>query len=102
MFGPPVIKHLVGKELSLENVCTANHDDERQHGANVVSTWCGWSYGLTEFLRLAGDSNTRLDHMEPELNHSRPGDARDTTTPNSDGGYVKMSWYTEIRCHKTC
>ncbi|MCB5361333.1 class A beta-lactamase [Vibrio lentus] len=79
----PVTKHLVGKELSLENACTATMTMSDNTAANVVLTGVGGPNGLTEFLRLAGDSNTRLDHMEPELNHARPGDVRDTTTPNS-------------------
>lgn len=79
----PVTKHLVGKELSLENACTATMAMSDNTAANVVLTGVGGPNGLTEFLRLAGDSNTRLDHMEPELNHARPDDVRDTTTPNS-------------------
>ncbi|PMM22496.1 class A beta-lactamase [Vibrio lentus] len=79
----PVTKHLVGKELSLENACTATMTMSDNTAANVVLTGVGGPNGLTEFLRLAGDSNTRLDHMEPELNHARPDDVRDTTTPNS-------------------
>ncbi|MEZ9422961.1 class A beta-lactamase [Vibrio lentus] len=79
----PVTKHLVGKELSLENACTATMTMSDNTAANVVLTGVGGPNGLTEFLRLAGDSNTRLDHMEPELSHARPGDVRDTTTPNN-------------------
>ncbi|MEZ9314212.1 class A beta-lactamase [Vibrio lentus] len=79
----PVTKHLVGKELSLENACTATMTMSDNTAANVVLTGVSGPNGLTEFLRLTGDSNTRLDHMEPELNHARPGDVRDTTTPNS-------------------
>ncbi|PML55073.1 class A beta-lactamase [Vibrio lentus] len=79
----PVTKHLIGKDLSLENACTATMTMSDNTAANVVLTGVGGPNGLTEFLRLTGDSNTRLDHMEPELNHARPGDVRDTTTPNS-------------------
>ncbi|MEZ8630804.1 class A beta-lactamase [Vibrio lentus] len=79
----PVTKHLVGKELSLENACTATMTMSDNTAANVVLTGVGGPNGLTEFLRLAGDSTTRLDHMEPELNHAQPGDVRDTTKPNS-------------------
>ncbi|MFA0549745.1 class A beta-lactamase [Vibrio lentus] len=79
----PVTKHLVDKELSLENACTATMTMSDNTAANIILTGVGGPNGLTEFLRLVGDSNTRLDHMEPELNHARPGDVRDTTTPNS-------------------
>jgi beta-lactamase class A len=32
-------------------------------------------------MRSLGDSVTRLDRREPELNEAKPGDPRDTTTP---------------------
>jgi beta-lactamase class A len=39
--------------------------------------------GFTEFLRQCGDTVTRLDRKEPELNTNLPGDERDTTTPRA-------------------
>ena len=39
--------------------------------------------GLTPYVRSLGDSVTRLDRREPELNENKPGDPRDTTTPNA-------------------
>ena len=79
----PVTKHLVGKELSLENACTATMTMSDNTAANVVLTGVGGPNGLTEFLRSIGDRETRLDHIEPDLNHARPSDVRDTTTPNT-------------------
>ena len=39
--------------------------------------------GLTAYARSLGDTVTRLDRIEPELNEALPGDARDTTSPNA-------------------
>ncbi|WGO83627.1 serine hydrolase [Arsenophonus apicola] len=41
----------------------------------------GGPTNFTRFLRRIGDSITRLDRFEPELNSAIPGDMRDTTTP---------------------
>ncbi|ULN67069.1 class A beta-lactamase [Vibrio gigantis] len=79
----PVTKALVDKEISLKDACTATMEMSDNTAANVVLSGIGGFNGLTEFLRLIGDSKTRLDHIEPDLNHARPGDERDTTTPNT-------------------
>ena len=36
---------------------------------------------MTAWLRSIGDTQTRLDRREPDLNENRPEDLRDTTTP---------------------
>ena len=54
---------------------------ERQHGGQSPARALGGPEGLTAFARSLGDSVTRLDRIEPELNEAMPGDPRDTTTP---------------------
>jgi hypothetical protein len=49
--------------------------------ANILLARIGGPAALTEFWRSIGDAVTRLDHNEPELNRSQPGDPNDTTTP---------------------
>ncbi|WP_245315140.1 serine hydrolase, partial [Bradyrhizobium yuanmingense] len=39
--------------------------------------------------RSLGDTTSRLDHNEPELNRSQPGDPRDTTTPAAMAGNLR-------------
>jgi beta-lactamase class A len=39
--------------------------------------------GLTAFMRSLGDTVSRLDRRETELNEATPGDPRDTTTPRA-------------------
>ncbi|WP_215405426.1 class A beta-lactamase [Vibrio gigantis] len=79
----PVTKALADREISFKDACTATMEMSDNTAANVVLSGIGGFNGLTEFLRVIGDSKTRLDHIEPDLNHARPGDERDTTTPNT-------------------
>ncbi|WP_261886321.1 class A beta-lactamase [Vibrio pomeroyi] len=79
----PVTKAFVGKEISLRDACAATMEMSDNTAANIVLGSIGGPNGLTEFLRSMGDSKTRLDHIEPDLNHARPGDERDTTTPKT-------------------
>ncbi len=44
---------------------------------------------MTAFWRSIGDTTTRLDHNEPELNRSPPGDPHDTTTPMAMAGNLR-------------
>lgn len=44
---------------------------------------CDGPQGLTAWLREQGDTVTRLDRWETELNENAPGDPRDTTTPRA-------------------
>ncbi|AQS41294.1 MAG: Beta-lactamase class A protein [Candidatus Tokpelaia hoelldobleri] len=44
---------------------------------------------LNAFLHSKGDNTTRLDRLEPDLNEARPGDERDTTTPEAMGGNLQ-------------
>lgn len=41
--------------------------------------------GVTAYARSLGDQVTRLDRTEPTLNQARPGDSRDTTSPQAIG-----------------
>jgi beta-lactamase class A len=51
--------------------------------ANMLIEPIGGPEGLTYVLRRTGDSVTRLDRRELELNENAPGDPRDTTTPRA-------------------
>jgi len=51
--------------------------------ANLLLPSVGGPAGLTAFLRSLGDAVTRLDHGEPALGQSKPGDPRDTTSPDA-------------------
>ena len=79
----PITKEFVGKDISLKDACTATMEMSDNTAANIVLAGIDGPNGLTEFLRSIGDRETRLDHIEPDLNHARPSDVRDTTTPNT-------------------
>jgi beta-lactamase class A len=49
----------------------------------------GGPAALTAFWRSIGDRVSRLDHNEPELNRSPPGDPHDTTTPAAMAGSLR-------------
>jgi beta-lactamase class A len=49
--------------------------------ANLLLARVGGPTALTSFWRSTGDAVTHLDHNEPQLNRSAPGDPNDTTTP---------------------
>ena len=51
--------------------------------APVTERRLGGPEGITAFARRIGDSVTRLDRWETELNQAKPGDPQDTTTPNA-------------------
>lgn len=49
--------------------------------ANLLLRLLGGPAGFTEWLRSEGDTVTRIDRWEPEMNRVPPGDPRDTSTP---------------------
>ena len=49
--------------------------------ANTLLARFGGPAALTAFWRMTGDTESRLDHNEPELNKVGPGAVHDTTTP---------------------
>ena len=51
--------------------------------ANLLLDRLGGPQGFTAWLRSKGDTVTRLDRREPELNENAAGDPRDTTTPSA-------------------
>ncbi len=69
-----------GRSLTVEALCAAIVTVSDNTAANLLLARVGGPAGLTRWLR-AFDPHTRLDRLEPELNESRIGDPRDTTTP---------------------
>ncbi|MCL7430337.1 class A beta-lactamase [Streptomyces sp. YS415] len=52
---------------------------------NLVLRKVGGPSAVTAFCRSVGDSATRLDHYEPDLNSAEPGRIEDTTTARAIG-----------------
>jgi beta-lactamase class A len=78
----PVAKQNVEKgALSVAAMCEAAVELSDNTCANALLAHVGGPSALTAFWRSIGDDVSRLDHNEPELNRSPPGDPHDTTTP---------------------
>lgn len=77
----PIVEKQVGKEMTVEALCDATIRYSDNAAANLLLPLIGGPPGFTTYARSIGDTITRLDRMEPELNDVSPGDPRDTTTP---------------------
>jgi beta-lactamase class A len=64
--------------------------------ANLLLARVGGPAALTAFWRSTGDAVSRLDHNEPELNRSPPGNPNDTTTPMAMAGNLRRFLLGEI------
>jgi beta-lactamase class A len=83
----PVAKANLAKgELSVAEMCEAAVEQSDNTCANLLLARVGGPSAMTLFWREIGDRVTRLDHNEPLLNRSPPGDPHDTTTPRAMAG----------------
>jgi beta-lactamase class A len=78
----PVTKlHVGGDGMPVADLCAAAITVSDNTAANLLLASFGGPAALTNFWRAIGDTVTRLDRTEPELNEGTPGDPRDTTSP---------------------
>lgn len=77
----PTTKKHAGGEMTVAQLCEAAVTVSDNGAANLLLESFGGPAQLTAYLRSIGDKVTRLDRIEPELNESLTGDARDTTSP---------------------
>ena len=80
-YSPVTEKKIGSGGMSYLELCQATVSLSDNTAANLVLDAVGGPEGLTAYLRGIGDTVTRLDRRETELNEGRPGDERDTTTP---------------------
>jgi beta-lactamase class A len=86
----PVTKDHVGAPgMSLEELCEAAMTMSDNTAGNLLLASLGGPQGLTAYARSLGDTVSRLDRIEPELNEATPGDVRDTTTPAAMAANVR-------------
>jgi beta-lactamase class A len=70
--------------MTIRELCAAAVTQSDNAAANVLLASIGGPAALTTFIRSSvGDTVTRFDRNELELNSNNPGDARDTTTPRA-------------------
>lgn len=79
----PVTETRVGTSLSTRELCEITLRTSDNAAANAILKVLGGPAEVTGFLRGIGDATTRLDRYEPEVNKAKPGDPRDTTTPQA-------------------
>ncbi|MCV0378501.1 class A beta-lactamase [Nitratireductor sp.] len=79
----PVTEKQMGKAMSVAALCLATLDISDNAAANLLLKHLGGPEKVTTFLRGIGDTVSRLDRLEPELNTYAPGDPRDTSTPKT-------------------
>lgn len=82
-YSPATERHVGGDGMTVEQLCEAAVTLSDNTAANLLLGTQGGPLGLTAWLRSLGDSQTRLDRMEPALNDVPPGEVRDTTTPRA-------------------
>jgi beta-lactamase class A len=80
-YAPVTKQHLAEGGMKLGALCEAAIEQSDNTAGNLLLQSIGGPPGLTKFARSLGDETTRLDRMEPELNVSKEGDERDTTSP---------------------
>lgn len=64
--------------------------------ANLLLARIGGPGALTRFWRETGDGLSRLDHVEPDLNRTFPGERHDTTTPRAMAGTLSRLVLGEV------
>ncbi|RJP70552.1 MAG: class A beta-lactamase [Comamonadaceae bacterium] len=83
-WSPVTEQHVGGEGLSLAQLCEATLTTSDNTAANLILASYGGPAALTAFARRLGDTVTRLDRTEPELNRrAASGEPLDTTTPRA-------------------
>ncbi len=82
-WAPITKQHVHEGGMKLEDLCFAAIAHSDNTAANLLLRTMGGPSGVTVYARSLGDTVTRLDRMEPDLNNFMKGDERDTTTPTA-------------------
>ncbi len=80
-YAPTTKAHVGDGHMKLGELCQAAIQLSDNTAANLLLARVGGPAGLTAFARSLGDTVTRFDRTEPDLNSNLPNDPRDTTTP---------------------
>lgn len=79
----PVTEKHVDTGMTLGELCDAAVRYSDNTAGNLLFDALGGPKGLERALREAGDTVTRVERREPDLNQWTPGAVRDTTTPRA-------------------
>ena len=95
-YAPVAKQNLANGAMSVADMCKAAVELSDNTCANMLLARAGGPAALTAFWRATGDAVSRLDHNEPELNRSPPGNPNDTTTPAAMAGNVRRFLLGEV------
>jgi beta-lactamase class A len=95
-YAPVARENLARGAMSVAEICEGAVELSDNTCANLLLARVGGPSALTAFWRSTGDTVTRLDHNEPALNRSPPGDPRDTTTPAAMAGNLRRLVLGEV------
>ncbi|MGH7025473.1 MAG: class A beta-lactamase [Caulobacteraceae bacterium] len=95
-YAPVARASLAKGAMSVAAMCAAAVEYSDNTCANLLLARVGGPPALTAFWRRVGDTVSRLDHNEPLLNRSPPGDPRDTTTPAAMAGNLRRLLLGEV------
>ena len=82
-YSPETELHVGEGAMSLSQICEAALTLSDNTAGNKILESIGGPSGVTDFARSLGDTVTRLDRWETELNEAAIGDERDTSTPRA-------------------
>lgn len=85
---PVTQANLAAGSMSVRALAEATQKTSDNTAANLLLKLIDGPEGLTRFYRRHGDSVTRLDRFEPDLNAFTIDDPRDTTTPRAHAGLL--------------
>ena len=88
-YAPVAKQNLAAGKMSVAEMCKAIVELSDNTCANLLLARIGGPAALTAFWRSLGDTTSRIDHNEPEVNRSAPGDPHDTTTPAAMAGNLR-------------
>jgi Beta-lactamase enzyme family len=83
----PITEQHVETGMTVGQLCDAAIRYSDGTAANLLLTDIGGTAAFTRYLRGLGDTVSRLDQEEPELNRDAPVDQRDTNGPCSPIGW---------------
>ena len=96
-YAPVVKANRKRGRMSMAELAQAAVEVSDNSAANLLLPMLGGPQGLTAFMRAHGDSVTRLDRNEPDLNENTEGDPRDTTTPAAMAGLMGRLLFRDMQ-----
>lgn len=98
---PVTEKHLDQGFMTVGELARAGQVTSDNVAANLLLRKLGGPERFTRFCRELGDTVTRLDHYEPELNTLPVGDPRNTTTPRAMAGLLAKCTGRDVLSHQS-